>query len=159
VAEAIGRCAESGRRVLESELSQCAVTLRRVLPEYLQECPCTGEQVLQSLLQRCRVCQQLVSPAALVGEQCQACRTMLPVPQDDPRLRQILERYPRLGRLRNLRRAETSSVQVVSGNTTWRRLLVVFSKPDGEVLHLAFAGRLSGGWTTVPEAQRPDWLQ
>ncbi len=158
VAEAIGSCAESSQRVLASELSCCAVTHRKVLPEYLQECPCTGEQVLRSILQPCSICQQPVSPTALEDEQCLACRSLQPVPRDDPALAELLQHYPQLARLRNFKRAETRAVQIVAGHSTWKRLLVVFGKPDRQVVHLAIGGRFSRGWTTATDAQREDWL-
>jgi hypothetical protein len=158
VAEAIATCAVSSRRVLDSELNECAVTHRKVLPEYLQQCPCTSEQVLRSVLEMCSMCQQMVSPRALVEGRCCACRRLQAVARQNAQWQPVWDAYPGLKKLRHPRAAETETAWILVGNLTWRRLLVVLQKTDTSVLHLATSGRLSKKWTPVPDDQRDSWL-
>lgn len=158
VAEAIGVCAESSRRVLKDELQTCSVTGRDVLPEYLEQCPCSGEPVLQSVLEPCSMCQQLVSPAALANGRCSACRQLRGAGRDDPNLARILDRYPSLRKLRNFKFAETATVFVLTCSSTWKRLLVVLDKQSLEPRYLATGRPFSGSWTAMGDAERDQWL-
>jgi hypothetical protein len=158
VAESIAVCAESSRRVLVDELESCAETGRRVLPEYLQTCPVTGKRVLASVLQPCALCQQRVSPRALEGQRCLACRQMVPATKADPRMARILDAYPKLDRWRNWKIAETRRVQILMGLSALRRVLVVLDKQTLDVLHVAGSARLSGRWTTATDGQRREWV-
>jgi hypothetical protein len=158
VAEAIGTCAESSRRVLQEELQTCSVTGRHVLPEYLSVCPCTDASVLKSILEPCAICQQPVSPQALDQGRCQACRRLQPVTKDDARLERVFDRYPQLGQFRNYKIAETSRVLIVTCGSTWKRLLVVLDQSGLAVQHLATGRRFSSHWTEVAESDRDRWL-
>jgi len=158
VAESVARCAQSSRRVLETDLETCAVTGRRVLPEYLSECPCTGQRVLMSVLETCQWCQQWVSPQALEHGRCVACRNLLPVARNDPAWLGRWTDYPKLRRLRRVKMAQTSSVQIVVGHTTWRRLLIVFERTGHDVLFMATTNRFSSTWRRMTPQERSAWL-
>jgi hypothetical protein len=158
VAEAIATCAVSSRRVLDDELVECSVTGKRVLPEYAGICPCTGEWVLTSAFEQCEMCRQPVSPRAIVGGLCTACRQLRSVSSSDPELARILDTYPQLDRLRNWRMAETQTAQIVVGRFTWKRLLVVLDKQSLEVLHAARGNWLTTSWTPLTGVQRDEWL-
>ncbi len=158
VVEAIGTCTESSRRVLVDDLQLCAVTRRRALPEYLQECPCTGEQVLVSALVACDLCQQPVSPHALVDARCSACRDLKPVTKTATDLVRVLDAYPKLDKLRNWKMAKTRTVWTFVGSSAWKRLLVVLNAETLEVLHMANGRRLSSTWVPADDLQRAEWL-
>jgi len=158
VAEAIATCDESARRVLDSELERCAETGRHVLPEFLQTCPVTGRRVVESVLRPCAMCQQRVSPRALDGDRCSACRHLTPLAKSDPRMARVLDAHPKLDRWRGWRIAETRSVQVLVGITSLRRLLVVLDKQTLDVLYVAGGSRLSSHWTAANAVQRADWV-
>ncbi len=158
VAERIATCEQSARRVLVDELERCAETGRRVLPEYLRSCPVTGKRVLASELKPCSMCRQRVCGGALEGGHCPACRHLSPVSKSDPRMARILDAYPRLDRWRNWRVAETRSVQVLTGASALRRLLVVLDKQTLDVLHVAVSARLSTRWTPATAIQHAQWV-
>ncbi|MFO7901638.1 MAG: hypothetical protein R6U98_03165, partial [Pirellulaceae bacterium] len=158
VAEAVARCAESSRKVVENELRTCAVTQARVLPEYLRECPCTGTQVRASVLETCSLCQQRVSPRAIVNGRCCACRELTAISSANPRLARLLSCYPKLGKLGRWKMAESRTVWIFVGRAAWKKILVVVHKQRLEVLHMAISNRWSRTWTPMNETQRSDWL-
>jgi hypothetical protein len=158
VAHAIATCAESGQRVLETELESCEETGRRVLARCLHICPVTGRKVLTSQFKPCSVCRQSVSPAALAANRCSACRDIAAMPKADPRLARILDAYPKLDRWRSWKMSETEAAYVLLGTATWKRLLVVLDKNTLDVLHLALGSRFSSNWTPATSVQQADWL-
>jgi hypothetical protein len=158
VAEGIAACEVSSRRVLVEELERCYETGQRVLPEFLATCPVTGNRVLNSILRRCPMCQQLVSPKALEGDRCTACRRLAPTTKADPRMARVLDAHPKLDRWRSWRVAETSNVQIFVGTSTLRRLLVVLDKHTLDVLHVASGSRMSSRWTDATDVQRAEWV-
>ncbi|MFW6171260.1 MAG: hypothetical protein ACODAD_12275 [Planctomycetota bacterium] len=158
VAEAIARCAESSQKVVENELRTCAVTHARVLPEYLRECPCTGMQVRSSVLETCSLCQQRVSPRAIVNTRCSACRELAAISNAHPQLARLLSRYPKLRKFGRWRMAESRTVWIFLGRAAWKKILVVVHKQRLDVLHMAISNRWSRTWTPMTETQRADWL-
>ena len=52
-AERIEACAETGRRMLGTELVRCAVTGRRVSPELAEACPISGRRLLRTEMVQC----------------------------------------------------------------------------------------------------------
>ena len=62
-AERIEACAETGRRVLSTELVRCAVTGRRVSPELAEACPISGRRLLRSEMIQCGSCRAARQPA------------------------------------------------------------------------------------------------
>ncbi len=158
VAESIASCECSGRRVLDSDLEICAVTGRRVLGEYLQTCAVTGERVLADKMVTCGQCCQEVSPRAVSGGRCRACRSLQGVARDDPRLARILGEYPKLDRWSRWRLAETVDVYVLTATSLFRRLLLVLNKESLEATHVAEGFRLAGDWSEVPPSQWDEFL-
>ena len=158
VAESIACCEHSGARVLDSELEACAVTGKRVLNEFLHVCPVTGERVLTDELDTCAQCRQHVSPRAVAGGRCQACRSLQRVSPDDPRLARILGEYPRLDGWSRWQLAETSSVYVLTARSLLRRLLLVLDKESLEALRMATGFRLSQQPPEVPPEQWGEFL-
>lgn len=158
VAEAISRCAESSQRVVDNELRTCAVTHARVLPEYLRECPCTGMQVRSSVLETCSLCQQRVSPRALIKGRCSACRQLTGIRGAHPQLARLLSLYPNLRKVGRWKMAESRTVWIFVGRAGWKKVLVVVHKPRLDVLHMAISKRWSDTWTPMNETQRSDWL-
>lgn len=158
VAESIARCECSGRRVLDSELETCAVTGRRALGEFLRTCEVSGERVLAEQLVTCVQCGQEVSPHALSGGRCRACRSLQPVKPDDPRLARILGEYPKLDRWKRWRLAETTGVYVLTASSLLRRLLLVLDKESLEAAHVAEGFRLGRDWPEIPPSQWDEFL-
>jgi hypothetical protein len=158
VAPAIAACEYSGRRVLAIELRTCAETGRRVLPEFLRACPVTGHPILESALRPCSMCRQSVSPRSLSKGRCAACRALEATTKADPRIARVLDAYPRLDRWRAWQVAETGTAQIVVGQSTWKRLLIVLDKSTLDVLHVAAGHRFSRGWTPVSDVQLADWV-
>jgi hypothetical protein len=158
VAEAIARCAHSGRRVLDSDLETCAVTGRRTLGEFLRVCPISGERVLAGELVVCAQCRQQVSPQAISRGRCAACRSLQPVTRDDPRLARILGEYPKLDSWPRWQLAETASVYVLTARSLLRRLLLVLDKESLEAHRVAAGMRLTRHWPEIPAAQWDEFL-
>jgi hypothetical protein len=158
VADAIARCEHSGRRVLDSELETCAVTGRRVLGEFLNACSVSGEWVLASELVSCIQCGQQVSPHAISGGRCRACRSLQGVTPDDPRLARILGEYPKLDRWPHWQLAETASVYVLTARSLLRRLLLVLDKESLQATRVAEGFRLARQWPEIPPAQWDEFL-
>jgi hypothetical protein len=159
VAEAISRCAVSGRRVLDNELETCTVTGSLALPDFMQVCPVAGEKVLRSVLEPCSWCQQRVSPQVVVKGRCAACRHLEPIARQDPCLARVLAQYPELECWRSWRMSETRTAYVLIGTSLWKRLLLVLDKSTLQVHHLGTAGRFSNHWTAIPLAERERWLR
>jgi hypothetical protein len=158
VPEAITECEESGRQVLESDLVTCAASRRRVLPELLHACPVTGERVVPSAMATCSMCRQSVSPLCLVGDRCQACRTLRAIRADDPRMARALGEFPRLDRWSRWRIAETDTSYIVTAKSFLRRLLLVLSKEPLDATHLATGSRFGHRWVAVPQEQWKEYL-
>ncbi|HJN11782.1 MAG: hypothetical protein QGH33_10325 [Pirellulaceae bacterium] len=157
--EAIQVCAMSGRRVLISELKACEQTDQDVLPEYLVTCPVSGQQILGSALELCSTCQQPVSPACLEKEICEACRTMIPIRKDDPRMARVLGEYPRLDRWTKWQIGETSTSYVLVAAAFIKRVLVVIDKENLEMVRLATRNRFSSQWSEPPLTDRQELLR
>jgi hypothetical protein len=158
VAESIAQCEYSGVRVLDSQLQTCAVTGRRVLGEFLRVCSVTGEYVLADELVVCTQCRQQVSPHAIAGGRCQACRSLQRVTPDDPRLARILGEYPPLDSWSRWQLAESSRVYVLTAHSLVRRLLLVLDKESLEATHLAAGLRWGREWPEIPRAQWAEFL-
>jgi hypothetical protein len=153
VAQEIESCGQSGRRVLRRELIECSVTGKRVLPEFISTCPVTGEPLLSDELAQCGECRQLVSPQALAGGRCLACRKRESVKPTDARLARVFGEHPLLDRWRNWSLAETRSVYNLTAAGLVKRLLIVLDKETLAVRHVATGTRFGSAWTPV-EAER-----
>ncbi len=152
-AERVEACAETGRRMLSTELVRCAVTGRRVSPDLVESCPVSSRRLLRSELVACAACGQQVSPLVLERGLCQACRRMKAVKKADPRMARVLHEHPLLDRWRRWRMGETARVYVLAASRWWKRLLVVVDKETLELRHVAAGHRLSASWTAVEPAQ------
>jgi len=152
-AERIEVCAETGRRLLSTELVRCAVTGRRVSPELAEACPISGRRLLRSEMVQCAACRQLVSPQVVERNLCKACRRLKVIKKADPRMARLLHEHPSLDRWRRWRMSETSRVYVLVATGCLKRLLVVVDKETLELRHMATGGRLSHRWAAVEPAQ------
>jgi len=152
-AERIEACAETGRRMLSTELVRCAVTGRRVSPELADICPISSRRLLRTELVQCASCHQQVSPQVVERNQCAACRRLKAVKKADPRMARLLHEHPALDRWRRWRIGETSRVYVLVATGWLKRLLVVVDKETLELRHMATGSRLSRRWTRVEPAQ------
>jgi len=158
VPEAIAECEESGRQVLESDLATCAASGRRVLPEFLHTCPVTGDRVVPSAIATCSACRQCVSPSCLVGDRCQACRTMTAIHMDDPRMARVLGEFPKLERWSRWRIAETDTSYILTARSMLRSLLLVLDTESLDAMHLATGSRFARHWAEVPPQQWKEYL-
>jgi hypothetical protein len=152
-AERIEVCAETGRRLLSTQLVRCAVTGRRVSPDLVEVCPISGRRLLRTEMVRCASCRQRVSPQVVERHQCQACRRMKSIKKADPRMARLLHEHPALDRWRRWRMGETSRVYVLVATGWLNRLMVVVDKETLELRHMATGNRLSHRWTVVEPAQ------
>ena len=159
VAEAIAACAASGKRVLINELRTCDLSGKHALPEYLQECPITQQRLLRSLFIECPSCHQQVSPAAMQRGRCSACRTLVPVSKDDPRMARILGEHPRMDRWRRWRLSETANCYICAAGGMWQRLFVIFDKQTLDPLHAACAGLFSRRWEELSQADVAEFFR
>jgi hypothetical protein len=153
VAEAIAECERTGRRVVETSLATCDWTGKRVLRTLLAPCPVTGQLVLADHRITCAMCAQQVSPKASRGGHCQACRSLHAVRGNDPRLRQVLKRYPKLTQWSTWRISETDTAWILRASSVFRRLLVVVDRQSLDALHLAESTLFSRVWSPVPADQ------
>src|SRR5208282_4139030 len=151
-AQQIEACAESGRRLLSTELVRCSVTGRRVCPELAEACPISGRRLLRTEMVRCSTCRQRVSPQVVERNQCQACRQGKAVKKADPRMARLLHEHPALDRWRRWRMSETSRVYVLVANGWLKRLLVVIDKETLELRHMSTGSRLTHRWNEVEPA-------
>lgn len=140
-ADQIAICARSGRRVLAEELVECDATGEQVLPELTRLCPVTARPVLATELVTCSWCLQEVSPRAVEGRLCAACRSMQPIAPGQPPLDRLLAGHPGLKRWSNWKAAEAAEVYVVLANRWWRRLLLVVGKREATIRHAATGNR------------------
>ncbi len=152
-AERIEACAETGRRLLSTELVRCAVTGRRVAPELAEACPVSGRRLLRTEMVRCGSCRQRVSPQVVERNQCLACRRLKAIKKADPRMARILHEHPALDRWRRWRMSETARVYVLVATGWLKRLLVVVDKDTLELRYMATGSRLSPRWAEVEPAQ------
>lgn len=157
-AEEIAVCRHSGRRLLRQELVRCAVTGAYVLPEYAAECPVTGEQLEQSAFVECTHCRQSVSPHAIEGERCSACRSLQALKADDLQMSRILNEYPNLTTWRHWRFAQTSQVYILEAQGLWQRLLAVIDRHTLACRHAAIRGRWPAAWKDLSSDQMRDVL-
>ena len=149
-------CEATGTRALRSELVLCAASGKLVLASHASLCPVSGDAVLSKSLATCEVCQQQVSPTAIRGTTCQACRGMRSVSQDDARLARILGQHPGFDRFRSWKLAETRDVYIVCGSTFLQQTLMVLDKQTIAALHLAHKNRFSRSWTPLAEFEREE---
>ncbi len=147
--EEITTCEHSGRRVLRQQLVPCSATGKHVLEEFTELCPVSGKPTLKDQFASCSVCRQQVSKSVLERETCAACRQMLKIKKDDPRLVWILDEHTGLDRWKRWQLSETQNVYIAQADSLLKRLLVVVDKETLAVHHLATAGRLASGWTTA----------
>jgi hypothetical protein len=147
--EAVGRCAETGRRVLQNELVSCGSTGRRVLAELTKVCPVTGQPVLAATMVTCDTCGQAVSPAAIERGRCRGCRNPKAIGKADPRLARILHEHSQLDRWGNWRISETPAVYVLTASAWLKRLLLVIDKESLELRRVAQSGRFAGRWEVI----------
>ena len=159
VVEAIEECSESDTRVLATDLQTCEATKRRALAEHFETCPVSGQTLLRSALVKCSMCQQDVSPKAIVRGRCGACRSVKSISKDEPRLARVLDEFPGLDRWRTWRMSETSTVYVLVANALIKRLLVVVDRDSLEVQRVAEGSRFTGNWVDVPGALREEILR
>jgi len=152
-AERIEACAETGRRLLSTQLVRCAVTGRRVSPELAEACPISGRRLLRTEMVQCASCHQRVSPQVVERNLCLACRRLKSVKKADPRMARLLHEHPALDRWRRWRMNETSRVYVLVATGCLKRLLVVVDKETLELRHMATGSRLLHRWTPVEPAQ------
>lgn len=152
-AECIGRCEETGRRTLESELVTCSVTGKHVLPELAPACPVSGQPVLRRAMVVCEMCGEAVSPAVCKRGRCAACRALRVIDKADPRMARLLGEHAELDRWSNWRMAETATVYILVAAGWLQRLLVVLDKDTLQIARLATSNRLQSGWNVVNPAQ------
>ena len=115
-------------------------------------------QHLAGELVSCAQCRQQVSPHAISGGRCRACRSLQPVTPDDPRLARILGEYPKLDHWPRWQLAETASVYVLTARSLLRRLLLVLDKESLEALRVAEGFRLTRHWPEIPPSQWDEFL-
>lgn len=164
LADQIGTCEHSGRRVLQQELIECTVTGQKVLPEFTEVCAVSGLPALKSEFVTCAMCFERVSKASVTDLQaselrCLACLSLKKVGKEDPRLAWIFGEHPGLDRWGRWQMAETESVYVAQGSSFTKRVLAVVDKETLGVRRLATSGLLSSGWVDVAEATQGDLLE
>ena len=158
-AEAIALCAETGKRVLVTEVETCSVTGKQACAHELETCPVTSKRVLRGALDQCLMCGQLVSPAALNNGRCSACSSLKPVSKDDPRMARVLGEYPKLDRWRHWRLGETSRAYILMASALVKKLLVVVEKDSLEPQRIAVGSHFSAEWSDAPLAERDHYLR
>ncbi|MBN1853366.1 MAG: hypothetical protein JW829_11605 [Pirellulales bacterium] len=158
-ADEIATCDKSGKRVVRCELVECSVSGQHVLEKLTRTCPVSGQPALQDQFTICQVCQQEVSNIVLKNGICQACRQLIPVPIDDPRIVWLLGEYPGLDRFRKWQLSETESVYIAQAATWWKRLLVVIDKETSQVHRLAHRSGFGSRWTDLEPAEREELLE
>ncbi len=157
--EAIETCQVSGERVLIDDLETCAVSGRRAAKELVEACPVTGQHILGDMMVCCGTCGQDVSPASLHRNQCAACRKLLPVAKDDPRMARVLHEHPLLDRWHRWRISETATVYILVAAGWFRKLLAVVDKDSLELKLLGTANRLATGWNVIEPSQHEHALR
>ncbi len=155
----IATCEQSGRRGLLQELVTCSVTGKRVLEEFTLPCPVTGRHAIATQFATCPVCQQRVSKAAIENDACAACRHLVKIKKDDPRLVWILGEHTGLDRWNRWQLAETEHVYIAQASSLTKRLLVVVDKETLAVQHLAASSKMSRSWTPVIGPSQTELLQ
>ncbi|MCG8448937.1 MAG: hypothetical protein MI725_05075 [Pirellulales bacterium] len=156
--EQIATCQQSGRRVLLQDLVTCSVTEKQVLAEYTQACPVSGKPALSNEFANCSVCLQSVSKAVLEGKVCQACRGLVKIRKDDPRLVWILGEHTGLERWKSWKLAETEHVYIAQASSMLKQLLVVVDKETLAVHRVAAADRLRSSWLPLSDAEADEML-
>jgi hypothetical protein len=148
--ESLATCEVSGRRVAKEALLACEATGKRALAEFFAKCPVSGQQVLDECRKACCDCHQLVSPNCLDHDRCSACRELVPVSKDDPRMALVLGEHPKLDRWNRWKLSETETTYVLTTTGWLRCLLFVLQKDTLELQYLASAGRFRGTWSEMP---------
>lgn len=151
-AEAIAACQVSGERRLRSELRACTASGKLASSEHLGDCAASGEPVLKSTLTDCPRCGLSVSPTALHGGDCQACRSAERVTQDAIPWDAILTAHPGLA-AHNWRIGQTAAAYVLESSGWLRRRVVTLDRETLGVLHAAEAARFSAVWRPVPKSR------
>lgn len=157
-ADGIGTCEETGQRMLLADMDRCTATGKRVELRLLAPCRVSGKPVLATSLVNCEQCGQKVSPNALKGSRCSACRSLAPIRKDDPRMARLLDEYPKLDSWPRWRIAETETVYVLLATSWLRQLSIVVDKESLDVSHIAVSGRLITNWLELSTAQREELL-
>ena len=147
-AECIQTCAETGRRVLATELVTCNATGLAVLADQTRICPITESPVLERVLTTCTMCRQRVSPTVIKAGKCHACRSTRSVTKDETPLATLLEKHENLNHWPKWAISETAEVYILVAAGWWKRLLLVVDKNSMEVRHAATGQRL-GEFTAV----------
>jgi hypothetical protein len=158
-AEAIAVCAQSGQRVLVSDLTTCAATGQQVSPSLTARCPVSGKRVSRAALVECGMCVQRVSPNTVRGGRCSACRHPKSLPKADPRMARVLDEHPGLDSWGRWKISETEDVYVLIASALLRRLLVVIDKESLEPLRVATRSALGSKWSDVPPIPRKELLR
>ena len=158
-AEEIASCDHSGRRVLRQDLVTCSVTGKQVLEEFTELCPVSGLPTLKEEFAECVQCRERVSIAVLKNGVCQACRKLVKIKKDDPRLVWILGEHTGLDRWNRWQLSETQNVYIARAEKLLKQLLVVVDKETLAVHHLATSGRFSAVWIPVAEEAREELLK
>jgi len=114
-----------------------------VLPELTRICPVTDRPVLATELTTCSLCWQEVSPRAVEGGVCRACRSLQPIGGGEPPLERLLAEHPGLKRWSKWKAAETAEVHLLLATRWWRRLLLVVDKETSAVRHVKLGTRLA----------------
>ncbi len=157
--EEITTCDHSGRRVLRQELVTCSVTGKRVLEEFTEQCPVSGRPTLVDEFAECATCRERVSRSVLDHDVCTACREMVKIKKDDPRLVWILGEHKGLDRWSRWQLSETQNVYIARADSLLKRLLVVVDKETLALHHLATSGRFSSVWIPVADEARDELLK
>jgi hypothetical protein len=152
-ADAIARCAETGRRMLARELVACSLTGSRVVPSLVEPCAVSGRPVLRTRLVICETCRQKVSPAVLERRQCAGCRKLRHVSKADPRMARLLHEHPPLDRYWRWRLSETAQAYLLIAGRWLKRIFLVVDKETLEIRYLATRSRIRRQWDTVEPTQ------
>ncbi|MCH2123146.1 MAG: hypothetical protein MK165_00020 [Pirellulaceae bacterium] len=158
VADAIGTCSKTNRRVLTMDLRTCAITKVQAMKTYFLTCPISEQVILKSAMANCQTCHEMVSPEILTDGTCHACRNLRSVSRDDPRMARILGEYPRLDRWGGWKLVETTNVYICVAKSFWKRLLIVVHRETMEVRFVATGGKLFSKWTEASQLEKSELL-
>lgn len=154
VPEAVGRCQLTDRELLLQSLATCEVSGLRVDREHLAACQATGRLVLPDRLVRCQWCDRRVIPRQIQRGRCEQCRHSGPLAVDDPRLRALRERHPRIlaemGSGRGWSGWIGEDVGVIVGGSVLKNRLLVFDPRSGTIVRRGTRAGLSRRWKVEP---------
>lgn len=154
-AEAIGVCQVTGVKLLQRDMATCSATGKLVAKTCCKECPITGEPTLEEGMVICRCCGQKISKPAFRGDVCQVCDSPERAARDHETLSKILERYPRLQRLRRYCVGETRDVVIFQASRLLHRWSVTLDRQTFEPLQVSVCGRIGAKWRKVPTTEWP----